>query len=80
MGKPFKLDGSATRDQSGRFSQPTPPAPPKVVDDARKAGVNVDDHIAEIAVTDHPTPGGAPRGDEIPWPKVEGAKKPMRVG
>lgn len=84
MGKPFKIAGTQPRDGSGRYTQPTPPAPPKVVDSARSKGVNTDAEVAEVAVTDHPTPGGQSRGEERPWPEAgpmnDAANKPMRLG
>jgi len=84
MAKPFKLATSTPpRDSSGRFTQPIPPAPPQVADEARRDGTSADVAANEVAVADHPTPGSAKRGEEIPWPKAgpvnDAGNKPMRV-
>jgi hypothetical protein len=92
MGKPFRIESTPAtppRDAAGRFTQLTPPAPPQIVDEARRSGRSGDTGVADERVPDHPvakTTKEASGGyqEQNPWPPAgpvnDGNKKPMRVG
>lgn len=79
---PFRVETPAAslppRDPAGRFQ---PPAPPKVVDDARAAGIGVVDYLEQVQAPEHPTPGGKPHQAEErpPMRAVPPPKPPMRL-
>lgn len=91
MGKPFRIESTPAtppRDAAGRFTQLTPPAPPQIVDEARRSGRSVDTVVADERVPDHPvaktTKASGGYQEQNPWPPAgpvnDDNKKPMRVG
>lgn len=83
MGKGFSIQPRpgqpvSPRGDAGRY---VPPAPPKVIDDARAGGVNVIDAVQKVQAPEHPTPGGKNHvAEEIaPVKATPPAKPPMRL-